>query len=268
MRVHGGLRLRRPPHLEVQGLQPSVQRHQRHDLRQPQAPDPGLSRCHRHFRERGQGHLRPSARPRPGRAVQDRLRAGAQNARGDRRRSDRDQTGSASWKWMAPISAATPGRRTPRRTGKTVDWPKSKSASGSQWWSPASGTAGRSRSWHPRRARRFRRCARSFCRVLSSTPMRRRAGIGFTPSTRCAGSITRLRSAWTALASIGGVLSRAFAGPRWAAPPISGKYLGFYAREMAWRETTGGRPAGAYMRWRLARRWPVSRVWAGYWQRH
>jgi hypothetical protein len=50
---------------------------------------------------------------------------------------------------------------------------------------------------------------------------------------------------------------------------ISGKYLGAYAREMAWREDTRRRPnatlhalaAGA------ALGHPVSRVWKGYWQR-
>ena len=38
--MHGGLHLRGTAHLEVQSLQPPVQRHVRHDLCQPQARDP------------------------------------------------------------------------------------------------------------------------------------------------------------------------------------------------------------------------------------
>ena len=50
---------------------------------------------------------------------------------------------------------------------------------------------------------------------------------------------------------------------------ISGKYLGFYAAEMAWREdrrrmTNGGQHEAATG---AALGHPVSRVWAGYWQR-
>jgi transposase-like protein len=50
---------------------------------------------------------------------------------------------------------------------------------------------------------------------------------------------------------------------------ISGKYLGFYAAEMAWREdarrvSNGGQHEAATG---AALAHPVSRVWAGYWQR-
>jgi transposase-like protein len=50
---------------------------------------------------------------------------------------------------------------------------------------------------------------------------------------------------------------------------ISGKYLGAYAREMAWREDTRRRPNGALhgLATAAALAHPVSRVWAGYWQR-
>lgn len=45
--MHGRLHLRRPAHLEVLGLQPPVQRHVRHDLRQLQARHPRPARSHR-----------------------------------------------------------------------------------------------------------------------------------------------------------------------------------------------------------------------------
>jgi ISXO2-like transposase domain len=50
---------------------------------------------------------------------------------------------------------------------------------------------------------------------------------------------------------------------------ISGKYLGAYAREMALREDTRRRPNGALhaLMAAAALGHPVSRVWAGYWQR-
>jgi transposase-like protein len=50
---------------------------------------------------------------------------------------------------------------------------------------------------------------------------------------------------------------------------ISGKYLGAYAREMAWREDTRRRPNGTLhaMMAGAALGHPVSRQWAGYWQR-
>jgi transposase-like protein len=50
---------------------------------------------------------------------------------------------------------------------------------------------------------------------------------------------------------------------------ISGKYLGFYAGEMAWREDTRRRANGALheMATDAALGHPVSRVWCGYWQR-
>src|SRR3712207_4398991 len=50
---------------------------------------------------------------------------------------------------------------------------------------------------------------------------------------------------------------------------ISGKYLGAYAREMAWREDTRRRPNGTLHRLAAgaALGHPVSRLWKGYWQR-
>lgn len=50
---------------------------------------------------------------------------------------------------------------------------------------------------------------------------------------------------------------------------ISGRYLGFYAREMAWREDTRRFPNGSLHAAAIgaALMHPVSRVWAGYWQR-
>ena len=50
---------------------------------------------------------------------------------------------------------------------------------------------------------------------------------------------------------------------------ISGKYLGFYAAEMAWREDRRRMPNGAMHQavTGAALGHPVSRVWAGYWQR-
>lgn len=50
---------------------------------------------------------------------------------------------------------------------------------------------------------------------------------------------------------------------------ISGRYLAAYAGEIAWREDTRRQPNGV-LRQRAtgaALRYPVSRVWAGYWQR-
>jgi hypothetical protein len=50
---------------------------------------------------------------------------------------------------------------------------------------------------------------------------------------------------------------------------ISGKYLGFYAAEMAWREDNRHKSNGANHEAAtgLTLAHPVSRVWAGYWQR-
>lgn len=50
---------------------------------------------------------------------------------------------------------------------------------------------------------------------------------------------------------------------------ISGRYLAFYAREMAWREDNRRQPNGNLhqMATAAALAHPVSRVWAGYWQR-
>jgi transposase-like protein len=50
---------------------------------------------------------------------------------------------------------------------------------------------------------------------------------------------------------------------------ISGKYLGAYAREMAWREDTRRRPNGTLhaLAAGAALGHPVSRMWKGYWQR-
>lgn len=50
---------------------------------------------------------------------------------------------------------------------------------------------------------------------------------------------------------------------------ISGKYLFAYAREMAWREDTRRQPNGSLheMATGAALAHPISRVWAGYWQR-
>ena len=50
---------------------------------------------------------------------------------------------------------------------------------------------------------------------------------------------------------------------------VSGKYLGAYAREMAWREDTRRMPNGALhgLVAGAALAHPVSRVWKGYWQR-
>ena len=50
---------------------------------------------------------------------------------------------------------------------------------------------------------------------------------------------------------------------------ISGKYLGFYAAEMAWRENRRRVANGALYEAATgaALGHPVSRVWAGYWQR-
>ena len=50
---------------------------------------------------------------------------------------------------------------------------------------------------------------------------------------------------------------------------ISGKYLGFYASEMAWREDNRRVANGAMHQavTAAALGHPVSRVWAGYWQR-
>ncbi len=50
---------------------------------------------------------------------------------------------------------------------------------------------------------------------------------------------------------------------------ISGKYLGAYAREMAWREDTRRRPNGTLhaLMAAAALGHPVSRQWKGYWQR-
>ena len=50
---------------------------------------------------------------------------------------------------------------------------------------------------------------------------------------------------------------------------ISGKYLGAYAREMAWREDTRRKHNGALhtLAAGAALAHPVSRVWKGYWQR-
>jgi hypothetical protein len=50
---------------------------------------------------------------------------------------------------------------------------------------------------------------------------------------------------------------------------ISGKYLFAYAREMSWREDTRRRPSGTLheLATGAALAHPVSRMWAGYWQR-
>ena len=50
---------------------------------------------------------------------------------------------------------------------------------------------------------------------------------------------------------------------------ISGQYLGFYAAEMAWKEDNRRQPNGAQHAavTGAALAHPVSRVWAGYWQR-
>ncbi|MBL6080695.1 IS1595 family transposase [Belnapia sp. T18] len=51
---------------------------------------------------------------------------------------------------------------------------------------------------------------------------------------------------------------------------ISGKYLGAYAREMAWREDTRRQANGTLhgLATAAALSHPVSRMWAGYWQRN
>jgi len=50
---------------------------------------------------------------------------------------------------------------------------------------------------------------------------------------------------------------------------ISGKYLDFYATEMAWREDNRRQPNGLLheMAATGSLGHPVSRIWAGYWQR-
>ncbi len=50
---------------------------------------------------------------------------------------------------------------------------------------------------------------------------------------------------------------------------ISGKYLFAYAREISWREDTRRQPNGTLhqMAAGAALAHPVSRMWAGYWQR-
>ena len=50
---------------------------------------------------------------------------------------------------------------------------------------------------------------------------------------------------------------------------IGGKYLLAYTREMAWREDSRRQPNGSLhtMATGAALGHPVSRVWAGYWQR-
>jgi ISXO2-like transposase domain len=49
----------------------------------------------------------------------------------------------------------------------------------------------------------------------------------------------------------------------------SGRHLGAFAREVAWREDTRRRPNGALhaLMAAAALDHPVSRTWAGYWQR-
>ena len=59
------------PIFKCKVLWASVQRHVRHDLRQPQAPDAGLPDGHRHLRERCQGAFRATALPRSRLSVQD-----------------------------------------------------------------------------------------------------------------------------------------------------------------------------------------------------
>lgn len=51
---------------------------------------------------------------------------------------------------------------------------------------------------------------------------------------------------------------------------IAGKYLGAYAAEMAWREDTNRQDNGTQyvMAIGAVTAAPVSRQWAGYWQRH
>lgn len=51
---------------------------------------------------------------------------------------------------------------------------------------------------------------------------------------------------------------------------ISGKYLLAYTQEMAWREDNRPMPNGSLhtMATSAALAHPVSRVWAGYWQRN
>ena len=66
-----------------------------------------------------------------------------------------DQT-EAELSGMVEIDGAYVGghssRKTRRPTARTAGWPRNRPASGSQSWSPASAAAGRSRSWLPRKA--------------------------------------------------------------------------------------------------------------------
>ena len=101
------LRVPHPPLFKCKGCGKQFSRHQRHHLPRPQAAGARLPDGDRDLRQRRQGDQRPAARPRPRRVLQDRLRPGAQAARGDGRGSGQVPARRATSRSTAPTSAGT-----------------------------------------------------------------------------------------------------------------------------------------------------------------
>jgi hypothetical protein len=102
-------------------------------------------------------------------------------------------------------------------------------------------------------------------------PMRRLAGIASTPITRCAGSTIRSYSKDGACTNQAESYFSRLRRAEWGQHHhISGKYLSAYAVEMAWREDNRRKANGALHEAATgaALAHPISRAWAGYWQRN
>jgi hypothetical protein len=96
---------------------------------------------------------------------------------------------------MAPISAATSGRRTWRSTGSTGGSPRTGRASDRWWWRCASAVAARWRRFSRPRRMPWRRSARGLPKAPRFMPTRARRGTRCTPASPCGGSTTRMASA-------------------------------------------------------------------------
>ena len=154
----------------------------------------------------------------------------------------------------------------------TAASPRTRPASARSWSSCASAAAGRCPSCSARKMT----CVPTIARAASSRHdrlCRRSAGLGRAarPLLTRSGSTTPIAystdGACTNQAeSFFSRLRRAEMGQH---HHISGKYLGAYAREMAWREDTRRKANGTLhgLVAASALGHPVSRIWAGYWQR-
>ena len=190
-----------PPAVQVQGLRQAVQRHQGHDLRQPQAADPRLPDGHRDLRERRQGRTAPCSSAAIWTAS-TRRRSCWRTSCARRWRPIRRPQARAMSRSTAPTSAATSSRRTARKTATTAacrapDRQAPRRGRHARARRPHAAVRGQGRGRggadHPPAASRPAR---------PSTPMRRRAGMPCTPASPPSGSTTASRSRTTAPAPI------------------------------------------------------------------